>query len=230
MSVKASLIKFFQCATWTEGAAHGGGIGAVEISSGSLNNIFDDVSDAERVSGDTDYRKIYVKNENADTWADVKAWIAQFTESEDDEISILCGGTKSTESTPASLTGTVTFATKQVVGVGTSFLSELAPGEKIYNSGDDAESDGIEISNITDDTNLTLLSAYGGTPGSGKTCSVTGIDQCSFVSPDSKGHSDVLGYGSLGQNEYAGAWIKRVVDAAAAGKSDNEFKLKFESS
>lgn len=230
MSVKASLIKFFQCATWAEGAAHGGGIGAVEISSGAINNIFDDISDAERVAGDVDYRKVYVKNENADTWAAVKLWISLFTVSEDDEIYILRGGIKSTESTPISLTGTVTFATKQVVGVGTSFLSELASGEKIYNSSDDAEGDGVEISSITDDTTLTLLSSYGGTQGSGKNYSITGIDQCSFVSPDSKGHSDIVSCGSLEQSEYAGVWIKRVVNAAAAGRSNNEFKLKFESS
>jgi hypothetical protein len=139
MSIKASLIKFFQCATWTEGTAHGGDIGAVEISSGEINNIFDNISDAERVAGDTDYRKIYVKNVNADTWAEVKLWISLFTESEDDEISILRGGQKSTESTPVVLTGTATFTGKEVVGLGTSFLSELAAGEKIYNSTDDAE-------------------------------------------------------------------------------------------
>ncbi|MCK4821200.1 hypothetical protein KA005_35875, partial [bacterium] len=166
MTVKASLIKFLQCAVWGEGAAHGGGIGAVEISSGALNNIFDDVSDAERVAGDTDYRKTYVKNTNADTWAAVKAWIAKLTESEDDEISILLGGIKSTESTPVALTGTATFAASTaVVGAGSSFLTELALGEKIYNSTDDAEGDGVEIASIEDDTHLTLLSAYAGTAG-----------------------------------------------------------------
>lgn len=230
MSIKASLIKFFQCATWTEGTAHGGDIGAVEISSGEINNIFDNISDAERVAGDTDYRKIYVKNVNADTWAEVKLWISLFTESEDDEISILRGGQKSTESTPVVLTGTATFTGKEVVGLGTSFLSELAAGEKIYNSTDDAEGDGAEIGSITDDTHLTLLSTYGGTAGSGKAITVAGMDNCDFVSPSSKGHSDTLSCGSLEQNDYAGVWIKRVVVADAAGKEDNEFKLEFESS
>ena len=231
MTVKASLIKFYQCATWAEGVAHGGGISAVEISSGLLNNIFDDVSDAERVAGDTDYRKTYVKNTNADTWAAVKAWIALFTESEDDEISVLRGGTKSTESTPAALTGTATFAASTaVVGAASSFLSELAPGEKVYNSTDDAESDGVEIASITDDTHLTLLSAYAGTAGAAKNITVAGIDQCNFVSPSSKTHSDVLSCGSLAQDEYAAIWIKRVVVANAAGRNNNEFKLDFESS
>lgn len=231
MTVKASLIKFYQSAVWAEGAAHGGAIGVVEISSGALNNIFDDISDAERVAGNTDYRKIYVKNTNADTWAAVKVWIALFTESEDDEISILLGGTKSTESTVKAATGTATFAASTaVVGAGTSFLSELAAGEKVYNSTDDAEGDGIEIASIEDNTNLTLLSAYVGTVGAAKNINVAGIDACNFVSPSSKTHSDVLSCGSLAQNEYCAIWIKRVVDANAAGKTNNEFKLDFESS
>lgn len=231
MTVKASLIKFYQCAVWAEGVAHGGAIGAVEIASGALNNIFDDISDAERVAGDTDYRKVYVKNTNAETWAAVKAWISQFTDSEDDEIAILRGGIKSTESTAAALAGTATFAASTaVVGAATSFLSELAPGEKVYNSTDDAESDGVEIASIEDDTHLTLLSAYAGTAGAAKNINTTGIDACHFVSPSAKTHSDVLSCGSLAQNEYAAIWLKRVVNANAAGKANNEFKLKFESS
>lgn len=232
MTVKASLIKFYQSAVWAEGVAHGGAIGAVEISSGALNNIFDDISDAERVAGDTDYRKIYVKNTNADTWAAVKAWIALFTESEDDEVTILRGGTKSTESTVVALTGTATFAASTaIVGAGGSaFLSELAPGEKIYNNTDDAEGDAVEIASIEDDTHLTLLSAYAGTAGAAKNINVAGIDACNFVSPNLKTHSDVLSCGSLAQDGYAAVWIKRVVDANAAGKVNNEFKLEFESS
>ena len=232
MTVKASLIKFYQSAVWAEGAAHGGVIGVVEIASGAINNIFDDISDAERVAGDTDYRKIYVKNTNADTWAAVKAWISQFTDSEDDEITILRGGIKSTESTAVALTGTATFAASTaVVGAGgATFSSELAPGEKIYNSTDDAEGDGVEIASIEDDTHLTLLSAYAGTAGAAKNIHVAGIDECNFVSPSAKTHSDVLSCGSLAQDDYAAIWIKRVVNANAAGIANNEFKLKLESS
>jgi len=100
----------------------------------------------------------------------------------------------------------------------------------VYNSTDDAESDGVEIASIEDDTHLTLLSAYAGTAGGTKNINVTGIDACSFVSPSEKTHSDVLSCGSLAQNEYAAIWIKRVVNANAAGIANNEFKLKFESS
>ena len=37
------------------------------------------MTDAERVAGDMDYRKIFIRNENEQSWAAVKAWISQFT-------------------------------------------------------------------------------------------------------------------------------------------------------
>ena len=233
MTFEENNIKFFQSAFWIESDDHGGDIDlANEISLSKIaENIFDNVSDAERVSGDTDYRKIFVRNENEETWALVKAWIAQFTLSTDDEISVLLGGTESKLSTPIALAGTTTFAlTTAIVGVGTKYLTELAVGEKIYNATDDTESDGKAIASIEDDTHLTLAVAYAGTAGATKTANVTGIDECTFVSPDAKAHADVLVIGDMVKNSYYGIWIKRVVNASSSGYSNNQFALKFESS
>ena len=90
--IATASIKWYQCATWAEGDNHGGDIdtGSV-ITSGADQNIFDDVSDAERVAGDTEYRKIYVRNENAATWEAVKLWIDTFTAATNDEVSIKLG-------------------------------------------------------------------------------------------------------------------------------------------
>lgn len=77
MAILAANIKWYQCTTWIEGDTHGGDIDvANEITSGADQNIFDDVSDAERVAGDIDYRKIYIKNLNVDTWNAVKDWFS----------------------------------------------------------------------------------------------------------------------------------------------------------
>jgi hypothetical protein len=229
---KVSKIVVYQSRFWTEGDDHGGDIDlAHEISMDKIiNNIFDDVADSERVSGDTEYRKIFVRNENLQNWADVKAWIEQFTLSSDDEVSILSGGSKSKTSTVIACTGTATWAASTaVVGSGTKFLTELAVGEKIYNATDDAEGDGVAIASIESDTALTLAGAYGGTAGATKTVNVAGIDQSTFVSPSSKTHGDVLLFGDISKNESKGIWIKRVVDAAAAGYTNNQFALKLES-
>jgi len=233
MTFDEKNLKVYQCAFWNEGDDHGGDIDlANEISISKIEqNIFDDVTDAERVAGDTDYRKIFVRNENAETWAAIKAWISQFTLSADDEISVVLGGTKSKASTPVAVTGTVEFAlTTAIVGTGTAFLTECAVGEKIYNVTNDVESDAKAIASITDDTHLTLASAYAGTTGTGKTANVAGIDQSTFVSPSSKAHGDVLSLGDLAENAYKGIWIKRVVNASSSGYDNNQFALKFESS
>ena len=157
MAVNPTLIKFYQCATWAEGDSHGGDIDTGnEITTGVDQNIFDDVSNAERVAGNTEYRKIYIKNTNADIWNAVKNWIDTFTPATNDEISIKLG------------------------------------------------------------TNAGVKSSEGVAAG--------------YVSPDAKGHGDVLTVGDLAENAYQSVWIKRIVSAAGSGYTGNNFKLAFESS
>lgn len=156
MAVDPASIKFYQCTTWAEGATHGGDINlAAEITSEVDQNIFDDVTDAERVAGDTEYRKIFIRNENVDSWLAVKNWIDTFTPAANDEISVVLG------------------------------------------------------------TNADVQ---------------TDAEGYTFVSPNSKTHADVLLVGDLIQNAYKAVWIKRIVTAAGAGYTANNFKLAFESS
>lgn len=92
MAIAAASIKFYQCATWSEGASHGGDIDTgAEIVTATDQNIFDDVSNSGRIAGETNYRKIYLRNENADTWLSVSGWIDQLTPASNDEVSIILG-------------------------------------------------------------------------------------------------------------------------------------------
>lgn len=105
MAIDPALIKWYRCATWTEGDTHGGDIDLTsEIISGADQNIFDDVSNAERETGDVEYRKIFIRNENADTWNGVISWISsgQDSSNNDVHIGIALGtdaGTKTDEGT-----------------------------------------------------------------------------------------------------------------------------------
>jgi len=96
MSIDSDNLNFYECLTWTEGLTHGGDINlANKIITDTFENIFDSVTDAQRIAGDTDYRKIYIRNDNvgADTdWLYVRCWISQFTPSSDDEIYITAEG------------------------------------------------------------------------------------------------------------------------------------------
>lgn len=99
--VDGDNIKFYQCATWTEGSTHGGAIDTGnEITSGADENVFDDVSNAERLAGDTEYRKIFIRNESPnDTWEGVKCWIDTFTPATNDEITIASGTSSDVQTT-----------------------------------------------------------------------------------------------------------------------------------
>ncbi|MCM1987268.1 hypothetical protein [Methanococcoides seepicolus] len=65
----------------------------------------------------TEYRKIIIRNEYADTWAAVKLWIAQFTDSPDDEISIALGTNAGVQS---------------VEGVGATYVSPDSKSMQTY--------------------------------------------------------------------------------------------------
>jgi hypothetical protein len=73
-TITAANMKMYQCTTWAEGTTHGGDISATEIASSGDQIIFDDITDAQRIAGVTEYRKVYFKNINADS-INIKAWI-----------------------------------------------------------------------------------------------------------------------------------------------------------
>jgi hypothetical protein len=227
--ISSSNLKWYQSATWAQGATHGGDINtAVTVPSSGVNNQFPNVTDDQRIAGLVDYRKIFFRNENASDYTNAKAWIAANTPALNDEISILLGGTKSQTSTPVQLTQTsMAFAASTaVVGIGTHFLTELAVGERVYNGTDDTAAAAKAIASIEDDTHLTLAAAYAGTVNAATQGYVTGIDQCTFVEPISVGDAAVLVLGTLVQNAYRAIWVKRTVTANVPdGYNDNTFSI-----
>jgi hypothetical protein len=102
--ILASNFKLYRCTTWAEGATHGGDISATEIASSGDQVIFDDITDAQRVSGVTEYRKVFFKNLNADT-VSIKAWISQQYSASNEQISIaLAQSNSDTQSAAAAYT------------------------------------------------------------------------------------------------------------------------------
>jgi len=120
--INPANLKLYRCTTWTEGDSHGGAIDTTsEILSGNINNIFDNVSNAERENGMTDYRKVFLRNENASTWPSVVAWIQQLTNATNDEVSIALGtdgGTKADEGAGLSYVQPTTSDHTDVLSIG----------------------------------------------------------------------------------------------------------------
>lgn len=71
-------------------AALGGIMSATPVNFGdTMNNLFDNVSDADAVAGDTEYRCIYLRNANAtDTLNDAKIYVSSNTPSPTTKVQI----------------------------------------------------------------------------------------------------------------------------------------------
>ncbi len=233
MAISDANLKWYECTEWAEGDTHGGAIDTGdEITDATSENVFDNVSDAERIAGDTEYRKIFFRNENADDYGVPKIWIETQTPATNDSVAILQGGSKSVQGNDsAALTGTFTFAASDTVTATNDVSLEVRPGEKIFNSTDDANTDAKVVSAVSaDGLTITLAEAYAGTTGAAKEAKLAAITGSTFVTPDAKDHGDVLTGPTLAQNESIGIWIKRVVTPAGDGYTDNSFVLKAENS
>lgn len=86
-------------------ASIGGAISTTQVSATALNNLFDNVSDAEALAGDTNYRCVFVKNTHAtDALTAAKAYILSNTPSSDttDTIGLDPAGLSAAAATPAN--------------------------------------------------------------------------------------------------------------------------------
>jgi hypothetical protein len=77
MTITASSYIFYQATSWVYAATGGGTINTSgTITTNTLSNIFATVTNAERVSGTTLYRKIFMKNEDSVELPTAKAYIS----------------------------------------------------------------------------------------------------------------------------------------------------------
>lgn len=116
-------------------ASLGGAKSSVSLISLNVNNLFDDVSSVEALSGDTEYRCVYFHNANttnsAITW---KAWIYSNTTSPDTRIEIGLGsaainGTEQTVINESTTPTNVTFVSTPISEQSALSLGTVPPGQ-----------------------------------------------------------------------------------------------------
>lgn len=92
MSIVASELKWYKSQTVTNNNANGGKLSHLPIVTGVRNNVFPDVSEAERTSGITRYRKLFMKVDNASNYVLVnnRVHLKTITPA-DDFVSIFAG-------------------------------------------------------------------------------------------------------------------------------------------
>jgi hypothetical protein len=231
MALDAAQLKFYRSLVWSDAAGNGTGIDTgTEIVTATSENIFPNITDAERSSGVTKYKKVFFYNNNADAYNNVKAWIETQTPSADTAVTILAGGSVSTQGTDTVVpTTTFTFAASTSVVASADCSKQLRPGEQIWNSTNDTNSAKQTISAISaDGLTITLGSAYAGTTGAGKAATVQKITDATFVTAINESAGVVLG--SLANAQSIAVWIKLVVGASAAGYTDDTFTIRFSNS
>jgi hypothetical protein len=104
MAIQASELKFYKPAVITDGDTNGGRMSANAATTGVKNNIFPDVSQAERTAGLTRYRKVFFKVESAEDLAllNARIFIEKHTPGED-RVNLVIGTQSDTQ---LDLTGT----------------------------------------------------------------------------------------------------------------------------
>ena len=96
MSIVATDIQFFKSSNPN---SDGGVITPTQIVDAVLNNLFPDTTGDQAATGNTTYRKVFVKNNHGTlTWQDVKFWIEAQVQS-DETIGIALGTPTDTDGT-----------------------------------------------------------------------------------------------------------------------------------
>lgn len=230
MTINVSLLKFYPPVNATDPASSGYGgdanIAATQTS-GQLGNEFRDVTNEERISGLIDYRKQFLRNENADTWESVKVWVSQNTLAPDDTVDICQAGTLSLLGA-TSLLGAASYVTTATV-LNFAFDPHLAvrPGEWVYSVTNDATmASPKEVATVTNST-VVLVEAFGTSTADPDTIAICPATMFTFSSPASKSVGKFVG--DVASNNAVGVWKRRTVSPNAAGYTNNSFIVTWES-
>lgn len=229
MGINTSLLKCYKPVNATDPASdgYGGDIDlTAEMTSDVINNEFDDVSSAERVSGLIDYRKQFLRNENADTWENIKVYISPNTPATMDIIEICQAGTLSVLGATVLL-GTATYESATVLVFESDVTYAVSPGEWVYSvMNDSAISAAATVASVSG-FNVTLSASFGSSTTGEDVIGVCPATMFSYSAPSSIG--DGLLVGSVASNQCRGVWKRRTVDADATGQSNNSFTTVWES-
>jgi len=107
----------------------GGAFNPAEIANSMLHALFDPIRATEAIGGHTDYRCIYIKNDNAtDELTAPKIWISQQPTNPNVSFSIAIGNAKFNNAEPVIATETtvpagVTFVKPETVGAATLLMN-----------------------------------------------------------------------------------------------------------
>lgn len=133
MPIISSDIKFYLsggAANSDPNASLGGAISSVEMVDNTLHNLFDKVSVAEALAGDTEYRAIFIKNTHATlSFENIVLSISSQTSSADSSLQFALAGEAIGVSTIETIANENTAPSGETFATTPVTIGTLAPGE-----------------------------------------------------------------------------------------------------
>lgn len=237
MTVLTTDLAFYKS---SNGVSVGGTISATVITNSSLNNIFDDVTAAEALSGSTEYRKIFFKNNHgSDSLISPVLWRSVDTLSPDDEISIGIG-TADDDDGSSELVAMTANSKVTLVSDGSDTRSVNITGED--NSGN-RQSETIVLTGTTPvDSSNNYSKLYRVNPtasgtriltikqkSTGATLGTVGLNKLSAILYQNVTTKETgIKLLTIAPGNSGAVWLKRTVVAGAGGYELNQGTIKIE--
>ena len=227
MTLDTDLLKFYGPSNWDSSLSnYGGDISLASLMTSSVSqNEFPNVTNAQRETGLIDYRKQFIRNENADSWVQVCVFLYPNTTSLDDTIDICQAGSYSQLNATVVL-GSATFTTATIMQFQFPVIRAVRPGEKIYNiTTDPTGANARVISSVSVASTVTILTAFGGATTGTNQIVIRPAIEFTYSAPATT--TTALSVGSITGNTYTGLWKRRTVNALASGITNNSVKVRW---
>ncbi|MBF0161616.1 MAG: hypothetical protein HQL88_04935 [Magnetococcales bacterium] len=232
MSIVASELKLYAAAVANDTTANGGAISITEIVSGVKNNIWPDVSQAERTSGSVKYRKLFIKVENAESLALTNARIFIETPTPGDDTVVLISGTPTDTQAEADdytrFYGAGTLDANTSAGAATLAVNvengNASTGANIFRDGDLIRvSDKATVDAVSGNTEFVRLASSNAVSWTGNRAALTlasGVTLANAYTASTTRVASVLEVASIADAQ--AVWQRRTVPAGATSLSGDK--------
>jgi len=190
MAISASELKLYKSVTNSDSGSNGGRMSTTQVVTGVANNLFPNVTNTQRTSGITRYRKAWLKNTNSEgrSLDNTYLWIRTLTQA-GDYLRLHAGTNTDTQSDATAYTGWKGsgVANAVITGGSDTTLDVLADAATGFNNGDIVHiSDGVNEEFIT-------LDSTSGVSWAGSVATLTIADGATVENSYSSGTGTIIG-------------------------------------
>lgn len=211
-------------------------ISTTEITSGSANNLFDDITGDENAASDVEYRCVFIHNSHASlTYQSPKVWLGgpRFTAEADDDIftsdthglsdgqAVRLTASKGTDTLPGGFDSSTTYYVRD--SATNTFKLALTAGGAAVNVSSDGTGEAYKYGTTTvaialDDTAASAIGSGSAQAAEIATEGTTPTGVGAFSTPVTK--SGGISLGNLSAGQCRAVWVRRTATNSSAANSD----------